>query len=39
MVFEPHLELFRPAQAELWPDLTPIGRMGFTFYGETALAL
>ncbi len=38
-MFEPHLEIFSPAQAELWPELTQIGRMGFTLYGGTAIAL
>ncbi len=38
-MFEPHLEIFSAGQAELWPDLKPIGRMGFTLYGGTAIAL
>jgi hypothetical protein len=37
--FSPHLEILPEPQLQLWPQLRPLAKLGFTLYGGTAIAL
>lgn len=39
ILFDPKFEILPPAQLEIWEALRPAARLGFSLYGDTAIAL